>query len=213
MEVRINGTNYESREILNRYFSEDEKDYEGDQLLQASVLGPCDISTSAIVHDCLYDLNHIMLLRYGILRHIEKYPDSEDEREYLTTLLKKEDECCEKLMDYNVDVSEYLNNSLVQKRIREALERVHLDAARAKPIQDDSVCNSEKPNLKIFAYSVDRGSFSSYGITCGIIIAESFEEAKKEALKRRTYKHQVTIREIPFKKGYTEIGSYSDDVF
>ncbi len=72
--------------------------------------------------------------------------------------------------------------------------------------------NAVKPNLRIFGYSCKGGSFSPYGITCGIIIAESFAEAKKE-VKKKWYGHKVELTEIPFEKGCIEIGSYSEEVF
>lgn len=54
--------------------------------------------------------------------------------------------------------------------------------------------------MKIFGY---RDEYN-YGMTCGVIIADSIEEAKE------IYDNGGEVFEIPFKKGYTHIGSYDE---
>lgn len=62
--------------------------------------------------------------------------------------------------------------------------------------------------MKIFGYRDKCGSYSYYGITCGIIIADSEEEAKKMIDFSEDGTEEVF--EIPFEKGYKYIGSYSE---
>ena len=58
--------------------------------------------------------------------------------------------------------------------------------------------------MKIFGY---RDEYN-YGTTCGVIIADSIEEAK-EILDYDNWDGREVF-EIPFKKGYTHIGTYDE---
>lgn len=62
--------------------------------------------------------------------------------------------------------------------------------------------------MKIFGYRDNYGNGTEYGITCGVIIANSEEEAKKMI----DFSEDGTeeIFEISFEKGYKLIGSYSE---
>ena len=60
--------------------------------------------------------------------------------------------------------------------------------------------------MKIFGYKSNSGKYSDYGIICGIVIAESEEEAK-DILGFDEWEGKEVF-EIPFEKGYTLIGSY-----
>ena len=70
--------------------------------------------------------------------------------------------------------------------------------------------------MKIFGYKSNGGRYSdfgyrdeyNYGMTCGVIIADSIEEAK-EILDYDNWDGRE-IFEIPFEKGYTCIGEYSE---
>lgn len=62
--------------------------------------------------------------------------------------------------------------------------------------------------MKIFGYRDNCGNGTDYGITCGIIIADSEEEAKK--IIEFSEGETEEIFEIPFEKGYKFIGSYSE---
>lgn len=62
--------------------------------------------------------------------------------------------------------------------------------------------------MKIFGYKSNGGRYSDYGMTCGVIIADSIEEAK-EILDYDNWDGRE-IFEIPFEKGYTCIGEYSE---
>lgn len=62
--------------------------------------------------------------------------------------------------------------------------------------------------MKIFGYKSNSGEYSDYGITCGIVIAESEEEAK-DILGYDEWEGRK-IFEIPFEKGYTLIGTYGE---
>lgn len=58
--------------------------------------------------------------------------------------------------------------------------------------------------MKIFGYKDEY----NYGMTCGVIIADSIEEAK-EILDYDNWDGREVF-EIPFKKGYTHIGTYDE---
>lgn len=62
--------------------------------------------------------------------------------------------------------------------------------------------------MKIFGYKLNRGEDSDYGITCGVVIADSEEEAK-DILGYNDWEN-CKIFEIPFVKGYTLIGAYDE---
>ena len=62
--------------------------------------------------------------------------------------------------------------------------------------------------MKIFAYRNNCGSYGGWGIECGIIIAESEDEAKNIAEFQEGGSEEIF--EIPFHKGYTYIGSYNE---
>lgn len=62
--------------------------------------------------------------------------------------------------------------------------------------------------MKIFGYKSDGGCYSNYGMTCGVIIADSIEEAK-QIFDYDDWDGRE-IFEIPFEKGYTCIGEYSE---
>lgn len=67
--------------------------------------------------------------------------------------------------------------------------------------------------MKIFGYRSNCGSYGNYGVTCGVIIAESEEEARKIIGLEEEFQENgkiETIFEIPFQKGYTFIGEYSE---
>lgn len=67
--------------------------------------------------------------------------------------------------------------------------------------------------MKIFGYRSNYGSYGDYGVTCGVIIAESEEEARKMMELEEEYSEDgkiQTIFEIPYQKGYTFIGEYSE---
>lgn len=59
--------------------------------------------------------------------------------------------------------------------------------------------------LKLFGYRNEH----DYGITCGLVIAESEEEAKKIIGPINAFE-TVTLIHIPLKKGYTYIGDYDE---
>ena len=61
--------------------------------------------------------------------------------------------------------------------------------------------------MKIFAYKEDY----QYGITCGVVIAESMDDAKEILKRKLDYELDGSeLFEIPFEKGYTLIGSYEE---
>ena len=62
--------------------------------------------------------------------------------------------------------------------------------------------------MKIFGYRDNYGNGTEYGITCGIIIAESEDEARKIIDFEEGGTEEIF--EIPFEKGYVHIGSYSE---
>lgn len=62
--------------------------------------------------------------------------------------------------------------------------------------------------MKIFGYRDNYGNGTAYGITCGIIIADSEQEAKE--IIDFSEDGTEEIFEIPFEKGYKYIGSYSE---
>lgn len=62
--------------------------------------------------------------------------------------------------------------------------------------------------MKIFGYRDNCGNSTPYGITCGIIIADSEEEAKN--MMDFSEDGTEEIFEIPFEKGYKFIGAYSE---
>lgn len=62
--------------------------------------------------------------------------------------------------------------------------------------------------MKIFGYKENAGDYSDYGITCGVVIAESIEDAK-EILDYDDWSGRELF-EIPFERGYTFIGAYSE---
>lgn len=59
--------------------------------------------------------------------------------------------------------------------------------------------------MKIFGYRANGGECSNFGITCGVVIAETEKEAR-EILGYDIWEGRE-IFEIPFEKGYTLIGS------
>lgn len=65
--------------------------------------------------------------------------------------------------------------------------------------------------MKIFGVSTGK-DYDGYGIDCGIVIAENEHEALK-IIRNNTECYMASyedIFEIPFAKGYTHIGSYSE---
>lgn len=66
-------------------------------------------------------------------------------------------------------------------------------------------------SMKIFGVSTGK-DYDGYGIDCGIVIAESKEEARR-IVRGDTECYMADdedIFEIPFEKGFTLIGSYSE---
>lgn len=66
--------------------------------------------------------------------------------------------------------------------------------------------------MKIFGVSSSK-EYNGFGIDCGVIIAESKEEAEKIVRSGSDcyMANKEDIFEIPFQKGFTFIGSYAEE--